>query len=53
MNKTSTYKFTNMYEESVMIEALVIRLKGFSVAGHVLERGQSCNGLKSPAGQSK
>ena len=37
--KTNTYKFTYMYEESVTIETLVIRLKGSSVAGHELERG--------------
>ena len=53
MNKTNTYKFTYMYQESVTIEALIIRLKRCSVAGHVLERGQSCYGLKLPAGQSK
>ena len=42
MNKTYMYNF--MYEEGVTIEAL---------AGQVLERGQNCNGLKSPTVQAK
>lgn len=45
------YKF--MEVEGVRIEALAVWSKGRSVAGQVLERGQSCNGLKSPTGQDK